>query len=174
MGGNKKRWVVTAYDSNVPSNQADKKLSPDSGRTIDMDLFKDSSILEYLDESFKKGGLPGHPAPPASTGLKRPMSGIAEGHNVNIDSNREPVKLDVAQDVSKLTNEQHALMKGYAYCRSRLIMPGMVAQEVKRTAKNPCRCKDFRVISICFSVPYFLSWCREGGSNPHECYLGGF
>ena len=162
MGGNKKRWVVTAYDSNVPSNQADKKLSPDSGRTIDMDLFKDSSILEYLDESFKKGGLPGHPAPPASTGLKRPMSGIAEGRNVNMDSNREPVKLDVAQDVSKLTNEQHALMKRYAYCRSRLIMSGMVAQEVKRTAKKSLPMQGFSSYFYTISRLIILSWCREG------------
>ena len=55
MGGNKKRWVVTAYDSNVPSNQVDKKLSPDSGRTIDMDLFSpQDGSLRGPDDNFNK------------------------------------------------------------------------------------------------------------------------
>ena len=46
--GNNKRWVVTAYDSNVPPNQAVKKLSPDSGRTINIDLFSPQDGSEAL------------------------------------------------------------------------------------------------------------------------------
>ena len=53
--GNKKRWVVTAYDSNVPPNPVGKKLSPDSGRTIDMDLFSpQDDSLRGPDDNFDK------------------------------------------------------------------------------------------------------------------------
>ncbi len=53
--GNNKRWVVTAYDSNVPPNQAVKKLSPDSGRTINIDLFSpQDGSLRGPDDNFDK------------------------------------------------------------------------------------------------------------------------
>ena len=53
--GNQKRLVVTAYDSNNTPNPVRKKLSSDSGRRIDMDLFSpQDDSLRGSDDNFNE------------------------------------------------------------------------------------------------------------------------